>query len=151
MKHNCVSLSIQSMASFRFAVFGLTISSARTDTSWHSNSSIFAPCFNLFLNVGTSSMRSREVGKSHMSLQNRWELGRNRMPWLVHVQNSWAKSTPSPDADNIFEISNSIAACQFRFVGFCSCCYATLRCWKTMHDFLYELLALDSGSRPPFY
>ena len=56
------------------------------------------------------------------------ELGRSSMRWLVHVQNSWAKSAPSPDADNIFEISNSIAACQFHCLGFCLCRYATIFC-----------------------
>ena len=59
----------------------------------------------------------RDKGQETTCLQNqevkafRASLSPQRMPCLIHVPRAWAKSAPSHDSDNIFEIINEVAAC----------------------------------------
>lgn len=53
----------------------------------------------------TTCLQNQEVKASRASLSPQ------RMPCLIHVPRAWAKSAPSHDSDNIFEIINEVAAC----------------------------------------
>lgn len=53
----------------------------------------------------TTCLQNQEVKASRASPSPQ------RMPCLIHVPRAWAKSAPSHDSDNIFEIINEVAAC----------------------------------------
>ena len=78
----------------------------------------------------TTCLQNQEVKASRASLSPQ------RMPCLIHVPRAWAKSAPSHDSDNIFEIINEVAAClgwngslcllRFFFGGGCLSLYKNL-------------------------